>query len=176
VQEDGHEADVPLHTYGEQLGLPVEPEDMLVQVPREPARLQASQAPEQAVLQHTPSTQLPLAHWVPAAHAVPLGWSATQTPPLQLEPVTHWVLEVQLVGQLLDVPLHRYGEQLGLPVEPDDMLVQVPSEPVRLQASHAPEQAVLQQRPSTQLPEVHWLAPVQVAPLVCFTTQVPPLQ
>jgi hypothetical protein len=67
----------------------VDPALMLVQVPSEPARLQASQAPAQAVLQHTPSTQLPLAHWVPAEHAVPLGRFATQTPPLQLEPDAH---------------------------------------------------------------------------------------
>jgi hypothetical protein len=83
---------------------------------------------------------------------------------------------VQEDGQVAVLPLHTYGEQLGLPVEPEDMLVQVPKEPVRLQASHAPAQAVLQQRPSTQLPEVHWLAAVQVVPLDCFTTQVPPLQ
>jgi hypothetical protein len=61
-------------------------------------------------------------------------------------------------------------------VDPAVMLVQVPSEPAMLQASQAPAQAVLQQRPSAQLPEVHWLAAVQVVPLVCFTTQVPPLQ
>jgi hypothetical protein len=83
---------------------------------------------------------------------------------------------VQLVGQLLDVPLHTYGEQLGLPVDPALMLVQVPSEPVMLQASQAPAQALLQQYPSTQLPLVHWLAVLQTAPLLCLATQEVPLQ
>ena len=38
-------------------------------------------APLQAVLQHTPSTQLPLAHWLPLVHAVPLSPSARTSPP-----------------------------------------------------------------------------------------------
>jgi hypothetical protein len=83
---------------------------------------------------------------------------------------------VQEDGHDAAVPLHTYGEQLGLPVEPALMLVQVPKEPVRLQASQAPAQAVLQQRPSTQLPEVHWLAAEQVAPFDCLATQEVPLQ
>jgi hypothetical protein len=33
--------------------------------------LQLSQAPEQEVLQQTPSTQRPDAHWFPAEHEVP---------------------------------------------------------------------------------------------------------
>jgi hypothetical protein len=45
-----------------------------------------------------------------------------------------------------------------------------------LQASHAPPQAVLQHTPSTQLPEVHWLAAVQTAPLDSLVVHVPALQ
>jgi hypothetical protein len=52
----------------------------------------------------------------------------------------------------------------------------VPTEPVTLQASQAPPQAVLQQTPSTQLPEPHWLAAVHVTPLGFLATQVVPLQ
>jgi hypothetical protein len=47
---------------------------------------------------------------------------------------------------------------------------------VTLQASHAPEQAELQQTPSTQLPLEHWLAPVHAAALASFATQLVPLQ
>jgi hypothetical protein len=54
---------------------------------------------------------------------------------------------------------------------------QVPTEPGMLQASHTPPlQEVLQQTPSTQLPEAHWLAAEQAAPLAFFTVQVPLLQ
>jgi hypothetical protein len=36
--------------------------------------------PLQAVLQQTPSTQLPLAHWFAVAQTEPLAWSAAQVP------------------------------------------------------------------------------------------------
>jgi hypothetical protein len=49
----------------------------------------------------------------------------------------------------------------------------VPTLPVRLHASHAPLQAVLQQTPSTQLPLPHWLAAVHVPPLSSFSTHWP---
>jgi hypothetical protein len=62
VQDAGQDADAPPHTYGEQAGLPVLPAVRTEQVPTEPATLQASQAPPHAVLQQTPSTQLPEAH------------------------------------------------------------------------------------------------------------------
>jgi hypothetical protein len=55
-------------------------------------------------------------------------------------------------------------------------LVQVPTEPATLQASHAPEQTVLQQTPSTQLPLEHWLLPVHADPSASFATQAVPLQ
>jgi hypothetical protein len=61
-QVDGHDALLPLHTYGEHDGLPELPAAMLVQVPTEPATLHASHAPPQAVLQQNPSMQLPLLH------------------------------------------------------------------------------------------------------------------
>src|SRR4029079_16805698 len=37
-------------------------------------------------------------------------------------------------------------------------------------------QAVLQQKPSTQNPDVHWFAPVQVAPFAFFVTHAVPEQ
>jgi hypothetical protein len=41
-----------------------------------PERLQAVQAGQSAEPQHTPSTQLPLMHWVPAVQARPFFFSA----------------------------------------------------------------------------------------------------
>ncbi len=55
----------------------------LEQVPTKPAMLQASQLPLHAVLQQTPSTQLPLVHWLLPVHAVPFASFATQAVPLQ---------------------------------------------------------------------------------------------
>jgi hypothetical protein len=55
-----------------------------VQVPTLPARLQASQVPAQAVLQQTPSTQLPLAHSPLRVHAAPLPNSAQAPEPLHV--------------------------------------------------------------------------------------------
>jgi len=54
------------------------PAATLPQVPSAPwpfiAALQAVHTPVQAVLQHTPSTQKPLVHSVPAVQAVPRPW------------------------------------------------------------------------------------------------------
>jgi hypothetical protein len=55
----------------------------LVQKPTVPARLQAWQAPAQPVLQHTPSTHCPDAHWLAAVQPLPVAFRAVQVPPLQ---------------------------------------------------------------------------------------------
>jgi hypothetical protein len=55
-------------------------------------------------------------------------------------------------------------------------LPHVPALPERLQASHAPEQAALQQTPSTQIPLVHSLAAPQAAPFAFFAVHVLTLQ
>ena len=54
-----------------------------MQVPTLPAWLQASHDPPHAVLQQTPSTQLPLPHWLEAEHVVPLDSFGTHAPSLQ---------------------------------------------------------------------------------------------
>ena len=51
-----------------------------VHVPMLPTCAQVLQAPVQAVLQHTPSTQLPLAHTLPVVHAVPFVSFGTHEP------------------------------------------------------------------------------------------------
>jgi hypothetical protein len=53
------------------------------QVPTLPAMLQASQAPSQAVLQHTPSTHWPLPHWLLAVQVTPGVCFGTHAPSLQ---------------------------------------------------------------------------------------------
>jgi hypothetical protein len=54
------------------------------------------------------------------------------------------------------------------------MSVQVPG--FDAHSSHFPAQGVSQQKLSTQLPEVHWFAPVQAVPFCCLGTQAPPEQ
>jgi hypothetical protein len=53
------------------------------QVPTLPETSQAWHWPPQAVLQQTPSTQLPLPHWLAAVHAPPLASLGTHAPALQ---------------------------------------------------------------------------------------------
>ena len=52
-------------------------------VPGVAVRLQATQAPAQASLQQTPSTQLALVHSSAAAHVMPFDFFATHTPARQ---------------------------------------------------------------------------------------------
>ena len=49
----------------------------------------------------------------------------------------------------------------------------VPAFPVTSQASHSPVHAALQHKPSTQIPETHWVPVVQAVPLLTFGTQAP---
>jgi hypothetical protein len=55
----------------------------LRQVPTDPATLQAEQVPEQALLQHTSSTQKPEPHWLSVVHWVPFVSLVTHELPLQ---------------------------------------------------------------------------------------------
>ena len=105
------------------------------------------QAALQAVLQQTPSTHIPVAHWVPAVHVCPC--LARHVPealqvlvPVQVSGSSALVTDAQ-------VPVTQVWQ-------------------LRLQA-------VLQQRPSTHMPDEHWVPVVHVCP--CLATHVPwPLQ
>jgi hypothetical protein len=176
VQLVGHAAERPLHRYGAHDGLPAPPAGTLVQVPSVPLRLHALHAPAQAPLQQVPSTQFPLVHSPPLVHVTPFACFIVQAVPLQKYPATHCPSSVQLVGHAAATPLHRYGAHGGLPAPPMGTFVQVPSCPLRLHASHPPPQALSQQRPSAQLPLVHWPTLVQVAPFASFGTHAVPLQ
>jgi len=87
----------------------------------------------------------------------------------------HCASALQPEGQLAEAPPHRYGAQGGLPAAPAPKSLQTPTEPERLHASQAPEQAVSQQVPSAQLPLTHSGAARQALPLAFLARQVPPL-
>ena len=79
----GQLADAPSQTYGAQLGSPGAAATTLLQVPTVPARLHRLQAPAHAVLQHTPSTQLPAAHSLAPAQTAPGAFFNAQAPAAQ---------------------------------------------------------------------------------------------
>jgi hypothetical protein len=91
-------------------------------------------------------------------------------------PVEHWASEAQVAPQLAEVPVHRYGPQVGLPVLPVATGLHVPTLPATLQASQAPPHAELQHTPSTHWPLPHWLLAEQAVLLVCLGTHAPALQ
>jgi len=75
------------------------PVPTFAQVPA-PFRLHTRQVPQLPTLQHTPSTQNPLAHWVADVQAMPSPVWLMQLPPLQKYPPAHCSLPVQLARQL----------------------------------------------------------------------------
>jgi hypothetical protein len=128
-----------------QLGASGWPDGTLVQVPRLPGTLHAWQVPLQPELQQTPSTQLPLAHWLSCEQLWPAERRQAPAP-------------LQVSGAVQGVVATRSGWPAG-------RKAQVPTLPVRLQDMQVPLQLVLQQTPSTQLPERHWLLSEQAWPL-----------
>jgi hypothetical protein len=80
-----------------------------VQVPTWPGTSHAWHCPPQLVLQHTPSTHCPLAHWFAPAHVLPLDRNGVQMPPEQKSPKTQSASPVQLPRQAF-AP-HTYGLQ-----------------------------------------------------------------
>jgi hypothetical protein len=77
------------------------PAGVLEQVPSKPVTLQALHVPMQAVLQQTPSTQLPLEHCAAAAHVAPLASVETHEPPEQKKPERQSLLPAHVVLQLI---------------------------------------------------------------------------
>lgn len=122
---------------------------ILTQVP--PPPVQAWHAPHEALPQHMPSTQAPLAHSLPRLQVCPLAFLHAPVPsqvcvPLQVSSV------VDFTG------------------------LQVPALPLRLQAVHAPVQAEPQHTPSAQLPLEHSEPAAHVWPLAFWTAHLPPAQ
>ncbi len=100
------------------------------------------------MLQHTPSTQLPLPHSAASVHAAPLTRLVHAPEPLQSV-----------------VPTHSFAGSV-----PFGMLVHAPRLPATLHAWQRPPHALLQQTPSTQLALEHWLPPVHALPLPSLAT------
>jgi hypothetical protein len=63
----------------------------LLHVPTLPERLHRRQLPLQALLQHTPSTQNPDAHWHVLLHDAPFARLALHAPLTHTLPVLHWL-------------------------------------------------------------------------------------
>jgi hypothetical protein len=129
-----------------------------VHAPTLPATSHASHWPVHASLQQTPSTQNPLTQAPFVPHASPGVSVPWHTPPVQNAPGAQPVVAVHAAGQLSDVPVHVYGEHVGLPVYPAGATPQVPSAGAPTacaQTSHEPEQGESQHTPSTQLPVEH---------------------
>jgi hypothetical protein len=118
------------------------PEGTLVQVPMLPATLHAWQVPAQALLQQTPSTQLPLAHWLELVHVCPLIERQWPAPSQVCEPEHTGLVSLPFSG----------------------MLVQVPTVPGRAHDWQAPVQGASQQTLSTQLPLAHWAGELHAWP------------
>ncbi len=177
VHAVGQLARVPSQTKGAQDGFaPPEPDARTEHVPTLPVTSQRSQPPVHALLQQTLSAQNPDAHWVPNPHAAPSTCAALQTPWLQYCPVTQSVSAAQLVAQVALDPEHTYGAHEGEPALPLLLIAHVPSTlaPAATEhASQAPEQAVLQQTPSTQDPDWHWLRAEHFAPSAARVTHWP---
>lgn len=125
-------------------------------------------------MQQTPSTQKPERQSRSSEQDEPCPSLPTQTPPVHLAVAAHWESFVHEVGQSGPVPLQVKRPQLGFcPDVPAGTFLQVPTEPVRLQRSQPPSHALLQQTPSTQWPDEHWLSAKQPAPRPSLGTQAP---
>ena len=107
VQRIGQSASVPLQTMAPpQAGLPGSFTGAGVQVPVVGPRLQRSQLPLHAWLQHTPSAQKPDWHSELEPQVVPCTLSVTQFPLLQKRPEAHCREVVQVVGHEPLTPSH----------------------------------------------------------------------
>ena len=107
THDDGHAALAPLHTNGAHEGLPApltSAHTPLVAAPY--ATVHASQAPAHAVLQQTPSTQLPEEHCAVAEQPVPFACLAMQAPPEQYEVEAQFALVAHAVGHDALAPSH----------------------------------------------------------------------
>ena len=132
----------------------------------------------QAELQQTQFAQKPEAQSEVATHEAPRGrpppLPGVHAEPEQAAPVTQSAAPVQLDGQPVSVPLQRYAPHAGEGVAPSAATLHWPTLPARLQRSQDPVQAVLQQTPSAQLPELHAALRLQGLPSTSLGWHVPP--
>ena len=112
-----------------------------VQVPTEPARLQAWQVWVQALLQQTPSTQLPLAQSDALPQATPWARLGRQEVASQKNPVRHWASR-GAGGAARPVLSRTTGAQLRVPPglqvpAPSQVLAASSVDPVQLPGAHS---------------------------------------
>jgi hypothetical protein len=108
----------------------------------------------------TGAGQLPMPSQADAAVATPAAHDAARQLTIALGKVHRSrTVPSQLPAQG-PLPAQAVRAPRGAPAMP----AQVPCMPGTSHASHWPLQAVLQQKPSTQLPDAHWLLAVQVDP------------
>lgn len=136
------------------------------------------QAPLQAVLQHTPSTQKPERQSQLPAHVVPNTRFGAQPVPEHELVESHWFDEQPPEQVVLHEPepLQVKSPQLFSGSVPAGWALQVPMKPAKLHAEHAPVHAVLQHTPSTHWPELHSHVLLHEAPLDFFPVHVEPEQ
>jgi hypothetical protein len=119
-----------------------------------------------------PAEQLPLLQ-VPASFSVAVFW---QTACEQLVPSAYF-WQPPAPSQRPFVPQVVAPWSVHVPLgstEPAIIAEQAPRLPGTLHARHEGQLEVVQQTPSTQLPEVHWPPPVQASPMPFLATQLPP--
>lgn len=133
----------------------VRPRPMSTQVPLAP--VQAWQVGHEADPQQKPSMHVPLTHSAAPLHAVPLTF-------LQLPPASQLLGATQTLAGLLSVP--------------EVMLVQVPTDPMRLHERQAVLQLLLQHTPSAQKLLTQSPTTLQPCPLIFLQADAPlfPLQ
>ena len=128
----------------------------------EAAGQEAEEPEQEAARVSVPLEQLGALHWVPALWKLSAGQAGEE--PVQVSAASQEPAEARqtvLGDRLLQVPFWA---------APAAVLQAWQSE------VSPPPQAVLQQTPSTQLPEEHWLAAEQEVPLPLWVVQVPLLQ
>jgi hypothetical protein len=128
------------------------PDATFTQLPTEPATSHAWQLLVHEALQHTPSTQLPAAHWRAEVHALPLASDVVHVPDEQYVPAMQSESTEHVARH---APAEHVSEPLQaarVPCGEPTTFVQVPSEPVTSHAWHCEVHDVEQQYPSTQLP------------------------
>jgi len=124
------------------------------------------------------AAQLPLWHWLLPVHATSSAFLAVHVVPLHQAVDLQFVSDAQEVRHAVLPPHHVRLHSLPGSV-PEAMTVQVPlalAPVAALQDWQVEVQAALQQKPSTQKPERHWLTAVQEEPCAFFAVQVPPVQ
>jgi hypothetical protein len=145
------------------------------QLPTLPGTLHARQVPVQALVQQTPSTQVPLRHSLEAAQVRPASFFGRQRPDSQRFPALQSTSAAQVA---LHAPRPSQVLRPHSPAEsvPAAVGVHPPTSPGTLQATQAPSQALLQQTPSTQKPLAQSVFTAQVRPLPFGPAHAPPEQ